>query len=69
MSRPASACPWCGRSGGTCWVMPCLVMQAAIEAEDDDMMATFARATGSGLTKRGVVIIPPLYSEDMRAGG
>lgn len=45
----AKGCPWCGRIGSTCWVMPCLRMQTALDTSDDKSMAKWARAVGVSL--------------------
>lgn len=51
ISRP---CPWCGRAGRVCWVMPCLELQNAVETKDDARVKSWAEHVGVGLERDGV---------------
>ncbi len=49
----ARRCPWCGRSGVDCWILPCLTLETAIASADELALLAFAAAVGATLTKRG----------------
>ncbi len=52
----ARRCPWCGRSGVDCWILPCLSLESAIASEDEPALLRFAGAVGATLTKRGKAV-------------
>lgn len=45
-------CPWCGRAGRECWVMPCLSLDTALRREDERAIETFAKSVRVRLQHR-----------------
>jgi hypothetical protein len=55
--RPAAttarSCCFCGRSAASCWLMPCLVLDTALQTGDEPTLVDWADAAGVALASRG----------------